>query len=69
MPTTAGPGQIEAKSLELNLGLPCGWQEPNHLSRHLQPPTVHISSQLGLKVELGLELMHCGMRGSCPKHL
>lgn len=33
-----GSGYAEAKSYELNSGLPCQWQKPKFLNHHLWPP-------------------------------
>lgn len=45
IPVTAWGGHTEARSQELYLGLPHGWQEPKYLSHHL-PPRVHSSRKL-----------------------
>lgn len=37
MPAVAGAGYTEAGSQEVNLGLPCRWQELDYLSHHLLP--------------------------------
>lgn len=39
-------GQHEARSLELNLGPLHGWQRPNCLGYHMQPPRVCIICKL-----------------------
>lgn len=53
------PGLNQAKvwSQVPNLGLPYGWQKPNHISRHQLPPRVLLIRKLESVVEPGLHVL------------
>lgn len=60
-------GQDKARSLELNLGLPYGWQGPKYLSRHLLPLRVHTGRKRELELESELEPVYSDVRCTYPK--
>lgn len=56
-----GLDEVEARSPEIHLGHPYGWQAPTHLSCNLVPPRVCISRRLELGVEPALEPRNSNM--------
>lgn len=60
-PQKQGLDQVKVGSQEPRLGLPRGQQGPNCLSRHLPPPRVHISGELGSGCRVGRWPMCCSL--------
>lgn len=48
--------------MELNLGLPCEWQEPKFFRQHLLPSRVHTDGKLGLGAGWGHKHSHSDMK-------
>lgn len=46
----SGLAQVQRRSLQVNLDLPVGSQEPEELNHHLPLPRAHISPKLGSRV-------------------
>lgn len=59
--------QAKARSSELKLIFPFGWQKPNYLRHHLLPPRVCVSRKLEYKIELGIKPRHSYLGCRCPR--
>lgn len=53
-----GLGSAKARSLGLNLDLPCKWQGPRDLSYHLIPVSVQLSRKLDERGAAGTQIKH-----------